>query len=470
MAVLAQGNDNEAIHDNSVVAPIEVELKLRASPGALDLVRMSAPVQLAARNKGIIRKLEATYYDTADHTLFNAGLSLRVRKAGKQYVQTVKRAAVNGSLSRLEWEAAVAGMAPDLTVMPVADIGSPFDTVDAAQLIPVFITKVRRHLLMIDLPDGQVEMAFDDGFIEVDTNKSTLSEIELELKSGNTAALYQFGLSLMDVSPLCLETQTKSARGYALSLGNPQLPVKAVPSGLARGDTVDEGITKLLLNCQQQVLGNLFEANASFGPESIHQLRVGLRRLRTVLHFLRHELDAASLLALDAQAKRFAQSLGPARNWDVFINSTLSTVERANLQDIEIASLRTATTLLQEQSYRAVQDAVADPQTNRFLLSLGLVIEKKSWRTDVTSNDLKVLTEPVANLAVRILNRLEQKALKRGRAFRDLRSEERHKLRLTLKNLRYASEFFLPIFPGRKMAEKIPQEIVQIAGSARRSQ
>ena len=70
-------------------APVEIELKRRAPVGMLDEIRASAAGQQAARNKGLIRRLDATYYDTSDHRLFAAGLSLRVPGAGPQHVQRV---------------------------------------------------------------------------------------------------------------------------------------------------------------------------------------------------------------------------------------------------------------------------------------------------------------------------------------------------------------------------------------------
>ncbi|MEK1851906.1 MAG: CYTH domain-containing protein, partial [Phyllobacterium sp.] len=102
----------------SYSAPVETELKLRATPGALDQVRASPAILQSARNKGLIRRLEATYYDTADHQLYDAGLSLRVRRSGKRFTQTVKRLSHHGPLTRDEWETPVETPAPDLSVLP----------------------------------------------------------------------------------------------------------------------------------------------------------------------------------------------------------------------------------------------------------------------------------------------------------------------------------------------------------------
>ena len=443
-------------------APVEIELKLTAAPGALDQVRTSPAILQSARNKGIIRRLEATYYDTTDHQLFDAGVSLRVRRSGKVFTQTIKRMSVNGALEREEWEAPVATLAPDLGVIPTAEIDGIFNRIAVDQLVPIFVTRVRRHAIALDVPDGQIEVAFDDGVIEAGPQQEPVAEIELELKQGKAGALYQFGLGLMDVAPLCLETQSKSDRGYGLALAIHPTAVKADPSSLRGEDTVDAAIAKLLSGCQQQILANLCPATSGREPEGVHQLRVALRRLHTALYCLRRELEAPSLQALDAEAKRFARTLGPARNWDVFVDSTLADLEKANLPDIQFSTLRNASAPFRDQAYQKVRESIADPQTNRFLLSLGLAIEQRSWRNDVASEDLGMLTEALTKLAVRVLTRLRRKALKRGRHFRQMRPEARHKLRLTLKKLRYATEFFLPLYSGQASTKKYLKQLSRL--------
>ena len=443
-------------------APVEVELKLRAPPGSLDQIRTSPVILQSARNKGTIRRLETTYYDTVDHQLFGAGLSLRVRRSGRYFVQTIKRMAMGDPLTRQEWEAPVETVFPNLGAMPVEDIDGIFNKIAADQLVQIFVTRVRRHRVTVDVLEGQIEVAFDDGVIEAGSQREPLCEVELELKQGRAAALYQFGLGLMDASPLCLETQSKSARGYALALGIDPVALKASSSNLDNQDTVDEGIAKLLLNCQQQILGNLSPAETGREPQGVHQLRVALRRLRTALYILRRELEAPSLQALDAEARRFARTLGPARNWDVFIDSMLSDIEKANLPDIEFSVLRDASVPFRDKAYHAVHESITGPQTNRFLLSLGHVIERRNWRNEVASEDLRILAEPLTKFASRVLTRIERKALKRGRHFRHLRPQARHKLRLTLKKLRYATEFFLPLYANRASTGKYLKQLSRL--------
>ena len=57
--------------------------------------------------------------------------------------------------------------------------------------------------------------------------------------------------------------------------------------------------------------------------------------------------------------------------------------------------------------------------------------------------------EPAPAFAARVLTRLHRKALRQGAHFRRLDPDARHQLRITLKKLRYATEFFQGIH-GRK--------------------
>ena len=90
--------------------PVETELKLHCDPETLVQLRNSPVILQFSRNKGNFRRLEATYYDTADYQLLCAGLTLRVRRSGRRYVQTIKRLSDKDRLSRDEWEASVAAL------------------------------------------------------------------------------------------------------------------------------------------------------------------------------------------------------------------------------------------------------------------------------------------------------------------------------------------------------------------------
>ncbi len=82
------------------------------------------------------------------------------------------------------------------------------------------------------------------------------------------------------------------------------------------------------------------------------------------------------------------------------------------------------------------------------------MIERASWRNGIASEAMGVLAEPSTSFARRVLARSHRKSLKRGRHFKHLAAEARHELRISLKKLRYTSEFFLPLYADDPAAGK----------------
>jgi len=152
--------------------------------------------------------------------------------------------------------------------------------------------------------------------------------------------------------------------------------------------------------------------------------------------------------------------LGPARDWDVFATTTLARLETACACDFD--GLRRATEPHRIDSYARVREALSDPRYTRFQLSLRRWIDRRGWRTEIPSAALETLTEPASALAVRVLERLHRKALKKGAGFRHLQPEARHDLRVTLKKLRYGAEFFLPIFVRQAPARRYVAQLSKL--------
>ena len=111
--------------------------------------------------------------------------------------------------------------------------------------------------------------------------------------------------------------------------------------------------------------------------------------------------------------------------------------------------------------YAAARETLASARFARLQLSLGQWIARRGWRNEVDSDGLAVLAEPASELAVRVLARLHRQALRQGTHFARLSAPERHRLRITLKKLRYASEFFLPLCAG---SDRVPRFLRRLSG------
>ena len=152
-------------------------------------------------SKGTVRRLRSFYFDTSDQFLRRAGLTLRVRQSGKQFVQTLKFEATDNPLVRRQWETPVKTMAPDVERLPHLEIGQATGSLRVDDLLPIFSTKFRRQIYMVRTADAVVEVAFDDGSIEAGDQTEPLSEVELELREGDLASLYDLGLLMVAGGP-----------------------------------------------------------------------------------------------------------------------------------------------------------------------------------------------------------------------------------------------------------------------------
>jgi triphosphatase len=424
----------------------EVELKLLATAGELELLREAPVFARYALDKGVAHKLEAIYYDTPDCSLLKNGLSLRVRRNGRRFVQTLKRAPVHGQpFVRGEWETAVVSSVPDLSSLPVSEIGAPLDGLTVNALDPVFVTKVRRRTQRLELPGAIIEVAFDQGSIEAGERAEPIAEVELELKAGDSGVIYDLGLQLLEIAPLRIGTLSKSDRGYDLAF-NTATATKAMPPGISAEQTIDDVVGHLLAACQHHLLANQRVAERGLDSEGVHQMRVALRRLRTACTLLGPEIGSPTLQTFAAEAKWLAQTLGAPRDWDVLVTDTLAGPQQVLGSDLDFAGLRNAAEPHRIAAYTALREALAGARYNRFHLSLSRWIACRGWRNELENRSLAVLLEPATMLAGRVLTRLHRGALKRGGGFRRLQPEARHKLRIALKKLRYATEFFQGLF------------------------
>ncbi|WP_262049172.1 CYTH and CHAD domain-containing protein [Bradyrhizobium sp. Bra78] len=437
----------------------EIELKLLVDADRMAHFNAAPVIAMNARSKGTRKRLKSVYYDTPERTLRRNGLSLRVRRSGARFVQTVKTDAADDPLRRGEWEASVPSLAPDLA------LAMPFipeklrGHLEAQPLEAVFTADIHRHARMIDLPSGTVEIAFDLGELTADDNSLPVSEIELELKSGSASTIYEIALRLAEHGAVKPSIRTKSARGFDLAAGKPPSARRPRKLRLDASVTLDEAFATILRSCFLHLLQSLPAAEDGRNPEGIHQLRVSLRRLRSVLDLMRSAGALSNLDTLRTEAKWLAQDLSAARDWDVFRLDTLPTIAKACPSIAGFDALDRLAAGRQSDAYRKAHDALDDRRCAIFLIGLGNWIEARGWRNDVATEDLGQLAEPAIDFAQRILSAQYAKVLKRGRRFKSLPAEQLHRVRLATKRLRYLGEFLLPLFADGKSARKFSHRL-----------
>lgn len=426
----------------------EIELKLSVRPDDLPRVARAPCVKPPGARRSFTRTLESFYYDTPDLALRARNLVLRVRKIGQRYTQTIKTrpASNDGLMKRREWESRVEGTRPNLAAVADPDLRKELDGA-AGELAPVFTAQIRRTTRTIERGDeASVELAIDRGEVVTPRGTEPVCEIELELKQGKASALYDLALALNEIAPVHLETRSKSDRGYALLAGEAAAWTKAGPLGLDPAMTAGETFQAIIRHNLGHLIANEPVARDGRDPEGVHQVRLALRRLRSALAVFGALLPTELRGQLKNEIKWLARELGPARDLDVLLVEILAPVRAAFPDDADLAALEAVAQDARGEAYARVQAAFAMARYTGLLLRLGRLLEASAWQEQVGAEAIPQLAEPVLSFASALLARHHKKARKLGRQFAKLSGEERHKVRLALKRLRYSADFFRSLY------------------------
>ena len=314
-----------------------------------------------------------------------------------------------------------------------------------------------------------IEAAFEDGEIIADAKRIAFREIVLRLKAGEPAALYRLGLTLANLGPLRLAPVGRFERGLALARQTPPVSVRAEAPPLTAETTLDAAIGLLLRENLSHFVANWPALASADADEGVHQVRVALRRLRSLLTVLRRAFPAGEVDILRAEAKRIADAFGPARDWRVFSEMVADGPGRRMPDAAGLSALIALADARAEAGRAAGVNVLAGRTTTRFVLALQVYICTHGWRNATAATELRALAEPAVAFAADALEREFRRLKKRARGFEALAPEARHEMRIALKQLRYVVDFFGPLFESAGDVERFANaaaELQDLLGAA----
>lgn len=433
-----------------VSSPTEIEIKLQL-PSA-DSARLRQVPLLRGINDSMQKENQVSvYFDTGRLKLRNNGLTLRVRHVGDQYIQTIK--SDNGSLlERGEWEMKVRNDRPDLKQADTSALDALGIKKLAKQLRPVFETRVQRTTYPLTGKDYDIALTIDRGEIDAGDSTVPLCEAELELKQGNRARLFEFALAFARATSAELAVKSKSQRGYELLAGGGVSAAKSDEIEIAPDEPAKAAFQSIAFACLKQIVANKPVILAG-DAEGIHQMRVGLRRLRAAISLFSEIVTDAKTPGVKAELKWLTNELGPAREFEVFLTRVVAPLGK---QHARLAGMRGLSHDLADQREAAIARALTAVSSERFrelTLNCAAWLEIGDWREPGDKRARERCAEPIEAFARAQLKRCWKKIRKRGRQLATLDPHARHKLRIRIKKLRYATEFYRAVFPGKKKAK-----------------
>ena len=439
---------------------MEIELKLLIPASGIEALRADPLLTVARGARKSRKRLDNIYFDTPDRALATLHIGLRLRKDGRRWLQTVKSggSAQSGLHQREEIEFAVAGKALEWAQLSGTVVKAVLGPL-AQRLTPQFRTLFTRDIRLLRGPSGaEIELAIDQGEIIAGSRRAPICEVELELKSGSVDYLFEVALELAERHPLVLCNRSKAERGNELAQALPPgPPVKAAPLQFAL-QTDAPTIARLAIeNCtgqwQANETGYLAQLSGDgYDSEYLHQLRVGVRRLRVACDPLARLAGwhAETLAAVKAPLRRLGQQLGAARDWDVFVEEIWPTLNEALDNPAARTVLREAIDLQRDLAHRQARAALASRETQRALLLLSRCLATDS-QPEVDNQQ----GERRFNALNRQLDDYYRKLSTGQDKLETLSPERRHALRITAKKLRYLTEFMASRYSRRDSVELV---------------
>ena len=408
-------------------AALETELKLTGSPGDLRTA-------FDALNGGpeTTRRLRSTYHDTAQDDLWRRGLTLRVRAGGaRPETEVTLKEEGGGNVQRREWTVSARGGGLNAYRFPQAVKQTKAAGIAERDLVARFETDVLRRSKDVCIGDTRVELSLDIGHISAAGRRVAVAELEFELVRGSAAAMLLGARRLIGTHRLAVGSRSKAARGMAL-LASPTPASKGVSPPIGASDTVGGAFRKVVGSIAAHLLGNVDAAVGGLDPEGVHQLRVGLRRLRCALMVF-GDRHSPGVVDIDQAARHALKKLGRARDADVFLLETLGDGLRAH-DEQRLESLRRAAEAHQSRAYDDVRRLLAGEAFNMLLIDVM-----------ATSVDPARLVEepsrPLIRAAPATLAKLHRKVVRAGTDFATLSAPQRHRVRIAVKKLRYACAY-----------------------------
>lgn len=428
----------------------ETELKFVGPEDAL--ARLQASPALLAYSKvehARTRVLNATYFDTDDLALRKAGYVLRVRHEGGRFVQTVKT--INGAsvATRTELKSLVRKQRPNIKTIEDETVRAAVGKLlRRRKLRPVFTTETRRTTMRI-MPDAdsEIEVAFDRGAIKCGETALAIHEVELELLKGSPASLVACARTLMMGSDLVLSLQSKSERGYVQVRQASSLPVQAERVHLPPRANADEAFGSIVAHCLRHMMGNWAAVVDARNAEGVHQMRVALRRLRSALSLFAAPFRPA-MASLEDEVRWIGGVLGHARDLDVLLDEVIKPVAEVHGSDARLRALAELTRERQTLAWDELLGALGSERFRKLVFETSAATLLRPWAQASGGGGEALL--PAAQFASQRLQARYAKVRKVGKHVAKLDEEERHALRIKLKKLRYAVDFFASLWPKRR--------------------
>lgn len=401
---------------------------------------------IAARRAGRARgtPLDLTWLDTADDLLAGQGMALEQPRQGRQRLLRTR------PLPQGAWRPG-----SPVEVLETLGHGEGVKQAGDEALHPVasFGGTATRLVLADDVKALLLRGRLRAGRAEAPVARLTLT--------GPSVAVLATMRALAEDLPLLPPRAALAEEARALARGQAPRPRRLGAPLLDPGLGTEAALVRAVGHLAEVLLWHAPAAEAGRTPEGVHQMRVAMRRLRSVLRVFRPACDGPSLRGLDARLRDLAALLGPARDWDVWLGGLGAEIEAALPGEPRIAALLRAARQTRDAAYAALRPALQGPALRRIAWDAVAFVETRPWRAEGDADAAARRDAPIEAFAAGVLGKRWRRIEDAGEDIRDLPNAPFHALRIEAKRMRYAAELFAPLW-GRKRVRRFLDRLAAV--------
>jgi inorganic triphosphatase YgiF len=171
-------------------------------------------------------------------------------------------------------------------------------------------------------------VALDEGRVRAGRKSAPIVEVELELKRGGASEVFKLARKLSQVVPAKLALRSKAERGYDLVNNKPTQAVHGEEILLQRGMLTADAFRTIGRSILRHIAANEV-AIATADSEGVHQMRVGLRRLRAAISLFAPLFGDKQTERLKSELRWLTVKLAAARDLDVYLKSEIHPLRAA---------------------------------------------------------------------------------------------------------------------------------------------
>lgn len=401
---------------------------------AARLARHPAMAGARAGRRGRPSPEELIWYDTPDGALAARGLAMEALRRGTRRLLKPSDAAA------VPWMPGT-----PLTVQADGPDGS---LPELAGLAPVAAFSGRRTVTMLGNEAAPLRAELSVGKLRAVADERPVARL---LLSGEPEAVLGLARRLAADLPLLPASAPLPTEGRALARGEPPPPRRRGAPDLGAARDVETALLIAHGHLLEVLLHYAPRCRAGAGPEGVHQMRVALRRLRSVLRAFRPAATCDAVGVFDDALKQLAGRLGAARDLDVFLLGLGAELREAMPEERRLTQLLRAVEARRAAAYVALRTVLDGPGFRALMLDGLTLMVERPWRDAAAAapDQATTLAEPLPSFAARLLDKRWNRLISDGADIRAFDAAALHELRLTAKRLRYAAELFLPLWPGK---------------------